>query len=176
MVVLFTGPMGCGKSAHLINVCDRLSKKYKVVAFKPNKDTRSTTIKSRNGKEIEANSVKDFDELQMQLQNANGMHLVTNCVIDEIQFLDTFGLVSFIKFVKTNKIDVYASGLNLTSELEPFDTIAKFAMYCDYVELMNGDCECCGEPSEVTKCKVEKTSEVLVGDDIYAGVCYKCHS
>ena len=48
-------------------------------------------------------------------------------------------------------------------------------MYADEIEFTKGKCIYCKGESEVTKCTVEKDSEILVGDDIYVATCYKCH-
>lgn len=175
MIKLFTGPMSSGKSAIIIQLYETISEMQPVLCFKPKKDTRSEYIISRNGKEIFAISVDDFTEIHHIIKRAFEKDDIKCFIIDEVQFLEEDGMIDFVKFVKMNDIKVYVSGLNLTSELKPFETIAHLSMYADEIEFIKGKCIYCRHDSEVTKCNVVKTSEILVGDDIYVGTCYKCH-
>ena len=175
MIKVITGPMSSGKSARIIDIHEKVSQLRPILSFKPVKDTRSSDITSRNGKEISAISANSFTEIHQILKRSFYKDEIKDCIIDEIQFLDEEGMLDFVKFVKENDINVYASGLNLTSELTPFQTFAYFSMYADEIEFTKGKCIYCKGESEVTKCTVEKDSEILVGDDIYVATCYKCH-
>lgn len=175
MIQLVVGPMGTGKSEIMIEFYEYLEKRdVKATCFKPKADTRSGKIESRNGKSINAIEVENFCQMLQIVKDAH-KEGIEYFIIDEIQFLSTEGLIEFVKYVQINELAVAASGLNQTSELTPFETTAHFAMYADSIKIITGKCECCKKTSKVTKCKVEKTDEVLVGDEIYSQTCYSCH-
>lgn len=176
MIYLIVGPMGCGKSASLIEI-SKISKVSRILCFKPKLDSRSEKIESRNGESLEAYQVENFSQI-LEIIKVQSSLFTNSILIDEIQFIKTEGLLEFVKYVNNRwGMFVHCAGLNLTSSLEPFETTANVAMYADVVVHKYGKCEYCENESQVTKCKVEKDSEVLIGgDEIYTQTCYRCHS
>lgn len=177
MVKIIIGPMGSGKSECILSDVNYIKASgEKVVCFKPKKDTRtSDEIKSRNGKShkaIEVESLRHMYEVMEELHFKG----INNFVCDEIQFFETDYLIPFMSFIHNRCINFIASGLNQTSEMEPFLPTAKFAMYADRVIVKTGECEYCEGESKRTICKVDKKEDVLVGDDIYEATCYACGS
>lgn len=173
MIKLIYGPMRSGKSATLIDAIeDAQSKNKSIRCYKPKMDTRSEYIKSRNGKKIECLSVSSFASIYDDAIKTKGLEII---FIDEVQFLKPDGLKILIKFALSNNIDVIASGLNLTSEFEIFETTSRYAMYCEEMEHIKGKCEVCGsEDSMFSRCNSEKNGAVLIGDEIYSQTCFKC--
>ena len=177
MIKLFVGPMGSGKSEKLlIHLNKKLQSGTPVICLKPEIDTRAKNeIKSRSGKFHKAISVNTFYDI-LDIVKFYYSVGVNDFIIDEIQFIKPEGLNLFIEFVHGANVDVYAAGLNQTSEMEPFLPTAKFAMYADEIIVKTGECVYCGGKSKRTICKVDKKDTVLVGDDIYEATCYACGS
>lgn len=174
MITLITGPMGSGKSERLISeyrVCGLF--RDNVLAFKPFIENRGgeNKISSRCGEEIDAINVNNFNDI-LQMTKRNNLNTV---IIDEVQFLSIEGLKEFAMYVNKNNISVYVGGLMLASEMIPFETTINVAAYSNDFVVYNGKCEC-GKKAYLTKCKVEKTSEVLIGGDaMYCATCYDCY-
>ena len=177
MIKLFVGPMGSGKSEKLlIHLNKKLQSGTPVICLKPEIDTRAKNeIKSRSGKFHKAIPVNTFYDI-LDIVKFYYSVGVNDFIIDEIQFIKPEGLNLFIEFVHGANVDVYAAGLNQTSEMEPFLPTAKFAMYADEIIVKTGECVYCGGKSKRTICKVDKKDTVLVGDDIYEATCYACGS
>lgn len=178
MIKLIHGPMRSGKSEKLIEEIEKAQKSnLRIRCYKPKTDTRSKKIESRNGKYAECIQVSSFASIYSDLicfEEETGK-IVERIFIDEVQFINACGLKIFIKYALDKDIDVISSGLNLTNELVPFESTAKYAMFCDEVEFVKGLCEICNEsPSIFSKCNVDKSSEVLIGDEIYSQTCNKC--
>lgn len=175
MITLFTGPMGSGKSAYLIKEIKKVLNNTTLV-FKPTNDIRSIgCINSRNGQFILAHEVHDFKDI---LKYVDNMFVeVKNIFIDELQFLSSDGLADFIINCKKRSINIYAAGLNLTSELKCFNTTGQFACYCDEIFIIQGSCEKCGSNKASLSEYVfsDKKEEFLVGSTSYISVCDKCH-
>ena len=174
MIKLIYGPMRSGKSARLIEEIEKAKDKgLNIKCYKPKADTRSEYIKSRNGKLIECETVSSFISIYadvLELKEKPDMMF-----IDEVQFLNLTGLTRLVKFALENNIKIVASGLNLTSELCPFETTAKYSMFCTEIEIVHGTCEICNkEKSIFSKCNAKKDNEVLIGDEIYLQTCFKC--
>lgn len=177
MIKLFVGPMGSGKSEKLlIHLHEKLQDGTPVVCLKPEIDTRAKNeIRSRNGNFHKAISVNTFYDVLdiVQYYYRRG---VKNFIIDEIQFIQSTGLYSFVDFVHGMNINVYAAGLNQTSEMKPFEVTSHFAMFADFIEVLKGVCVYCGGPSKRTRCTVKKEDTILIGDDVYEQTCYTCAS
>lgn len=172
MIKLITGAMGSGKSAELLkSILEYEGKKSLVV--KPTLDTRTPNmIKSRNGLSTPAIEVEGFCSLTAILMNNNDIEVI---FIDELQFLDDNCLREFVIFCKRKNIDVIASGLDLTSELRIFDTVAKFACYANEVVKVKGICKRCGNSSSLSEFIGDRKGDIKIGDEEYIGVCSDCH-
>lgn len=177
MIKLFVGPMGSGKSEKLlIHLNKKLQSGTPVICLKPEIDTRAKNeIKSRSGKFHKAISVNTFYDI-LDIVKFYYSVGVNDFIIDEIQFIKPEGLNFFIEFVHGANVDVYAAGLNQTSEMEPFEITSHFAMFADSIEVITGVCVYCGNPSKRTRCTIEKEGTILIGDDVYEQTCYACAS
>lgn len=181
MINVVIGPMGSGKSKKMLNMrTGLLLEKIDVVCFKPSVDTRNEGIHSRDGQQADAIVVKSFKDIHEHIKSETfnketGRFLKNKCfMIDEVQFLNVDGLIDFVKYVQCNDIPVIAAGLNQTSEMKPFETTSKLCMYADKIAVISGKCVYCGKSGKTTRCTIKKTSDILVGDDIYQQACYKC--
>ena len=172
MIKVFTGPMYASKSYGLINTYLKLinEEKDNIVCFKPSKDTRDKAkIKSRVIKTtLDAIVIKDFSEIKWHINEKTKVIL-----IDEAQFIsgDTQELLWLTIY---NKIDIYIAGLNLTSELTPFNSMPNILSIATDVVNLYADCEDCGKDAEYTYCLVNKKDEILVGSDEYIPLCRDC--
>lgn len=175
MINLIVGPMGSGKSKLLIEKYKQIyvNSKQKTIAFKPSKDTRDNNfISSRNGEKIKAESVKSFSEILNKLKNE--YEDIKFVIVDEIQFLDFEGFLDLYDYAMSNGLNLLFGGLNLTSEMKPFETVKNIMPYCHNIFSCSAVCKC-GNLAHYSKCLVEKKEEVLIGaDDLYSAACYKC--
>lgn len=174
MINLIVGPMGSGKSAKLIAYYERMKKEHieSIDVYKPKIDTRNNNmIKSRNGKHISAHEVKSFKDILFNLKYCK--HPVSAIIIDEIQFFNFDGFLDLYHYLMKHNMFCVLAGIDFTSEMKPFETVRKIMPYCHNISKLFGKCEC-GRPAHYSKCLVEKTEEILIGDDIYKPICYKC--
>lgn len=173
MIDMIIGPMGSGKSKAILDFRRETLEKFphlSVICIKPKIDTRNMGIRSRDGQRADAFEVESFkDILDIVKDNDNSIF-----IIDEVQFLNEYGFSNFVKYVQVNDIPVIASGLNQTSDMTPFEVTAKLCMFADSVTVLSGKCVYCGSDGKCSKCTVEKSSDILVGDDVYQQTCYKC--
>lgn len=172
MVIMVTGPMGSGKSAKLISTHNSMvALDIPVMVFKPKMDTRSCNfIKSRNGSQIEAIERENFAEILIDLKNNKETQMV---FVDETQFLKFEGFMELYEYLMENNIDCMLGGIDLTSEMVPFETMQRIMPFCQQVRKISAQCKC-GKKAHYSKCLVKKDSDVLIGDEIYAPTCYKC--
>ena len=172
MIKVFTGPMFSGKTNGLINVYDNMWNKDIIQCFKPKIDNRDYgIIKSRNNKtEIKAILIEDLKELREKLREN-----VTTIFIDEFQFLQ--GNVKELAHMSIYEDkDFYISGLNMTSELEPFGIMPDIMAIADEITFYDATCFYCNKPAKFTlyRGNIEKTA-ILVGNDEYVPTCGKCY-
>lgn len=172
MISLVVGPMGSGKSKILIDYYKTVSMTKNVQAFKPATDTRSSFISSRNGQKIKADSVESFSDILNKLKNDYPDTYAV--LVDEVQFLDFEGFLELYEYVMENNLECVLGGLNLTSEMKPFNTVKEIMPYCNDIFSYSTTCKC-GKQAYYSKCLVKKNQEVLIGaDDLYSAACYKC--
>lgn len=174
MIKLITGAMGSGKSAELLKEILRNDEKQNLIV-KPEMDTRTPgVIKSRNGMYVPAFEVVGFYKILKMLEKIDDIEVI---FIDELQFLETFMLREFIIYCQKNNIDVIASGLDLTSELTPFETVARFSCYADEVVKIKGKCQKCSKEktSSLSEYQGENKGDIKIGNEEYIGVCPNCH-
>ena len=166
---VFTGPMYCGKSQSLINEANRQKIAGKKVAvFKPLIDDRFSNddIMDRNGNKFPATNIEKIDEIEKYDADVY--------IIDEFQFL-TGDIEVILKLADKGK-KFFIGGLNLTAERKPFGLMGDILCHADNIQLMTAICdECHSENAIYTYCKVEKTGEILVGDDEYSALCSECY-
>lgn len=200
MIKLIIGPMGSGKTELLLENIERIRfgerssslsitstsisqsitrKENRVLALKPSTDTRSDDIRSRNGKSCKAISINTLKEAVDFISHYSNLQGIKNFAIDEFQMFSNYDIKDIIELAKLaerENLNIIISGLNQTSELKPFSIVADMAMFADEIQVVHGKCSYCGGPSRTTVCKIDKSEEILVGDDIYDQTCFCCRN
>lgn len=172
-ITVIIGAMGSGKSALLLSELAKVNcKKNELLILKPKLDTRTPkVIKSRNGLFSPAIEVKSFKDI-LSFPSLKDIKYI---FLDEVQFIDKEGMLDFYIYCKRNDISVFASGLDLTSELSTFDTTAKLMCYADCIIVTKGNCHCGNHSRLSFFTGGNKDGDVKIGDKDYIGVCEKCH-
>lgn len=171
MIHVKTGPMFSSKSAVMIERYNNIWNKEKVVCFKPKKDDRDLgIIKSRTSDtKIEAYCIKNLEEILDYITPKT-----RTIFIDEIQFLEGDVLV-LLELSIMRDIDIYASGLNMTSEQVPFGIMPNVLAVADEIEILKASCFDCNKDAYYSYYESgDKTDEVLVGSDGYIPLCASC--
>jgi thymidine kinase len=172
MIKVFTGPMFSGKTNGLLNAYDNMWNKDIIQCFKPKIDNRDYgIIKSRNSKtELKATLIEDLSELKEKLQQN-----VTTIFIDEFQFLQG-NVKELAKMSLYEDKDFYISGLNMTSELEPFGLMPQVMAIADEIAFYEATCFFCNKPAKFTLYRGKQAKDaILVGNDEYVPACEKCY-
>ncbi len=169
MITTFTGPMHSGKSEAMINTYKKIYNKDNILVFKPKIDTRDDgIIQSKGSKEtIDAICINDLSEMLNYIKEDT-----TNIFIDEIQFL-TGDIKILLKLSIIDDIDIYCSGLNMTSEQIPFGIMPYVLAVSDKVINITSSCNVCGRDAFYTYFNGNKENDVEVGDDNYLSLCTK---
>ncbi len=171
MIKVFTGPMFSGKTNGLLNAYDNMWNKDIIQCFKPKIDNRDYgIIKSRNSKtELKAVLIEDLKELKGKVSKE-----ITTIFIDEFQFLrGDVRLLADMSLYEDK--DFYISGLNITSELQPFGLMPQIMSLADEILYYEATCFYCNKSAKFTLFLGKKTEEILVGNDLYTPVCRKCY-
>jgi len=174
MIKVFTGPMYAAKSLGLIQAAKVRKKKDidNVICFKPSKDTRDKSkIRSRAIEDtLDAYVIKDLSQIKNYITED-----IDTIIIDEVQFLS--GDVQELLWLTIyNKIDIYIAGLDMTSELTPFNIMPDILAIATDVVKLKARCEHCGRDAEYTYCLVDKTEDIMVGNSEYVPLCRDCIS
>ncbi len=169
MIKVITGPMFSGKSDILLNEYENKYHKSKILLFKPSIDTRDLGIvKTRKGKEVKAILIKDIIEIKDYLTDK-----ITTIFIDEGNFL--MGDVDHLLNLSINNdIDIFISGLNLTSEQKLFGIMPNILAVADQIILTTASCNDCNRDAIYTYYDGPKDAEILVGNDNYMALCSSC--
>ena len=172
MIKVYTGPMYAAKSLGLIQAAKVRQKQgiNNVVCFKPSKDTRDMSkIKSRVIEEtLDAYVIQDLSQIKDFIDEDTD-----TIIIDEVQFLS--GDVQELLWLTIyHNIDIYIAGLDLTSELTPFNIMPNILAIATEVYKLKARCQDCGKEAEYTYCLVEKNEEIMVGNSEYVPLCRDC--
>ena len=173
-LVIYTGPMKCGKTTKLIEQYNKMiEKSTKVRMFKPSIDTRYSSVRvvARNvNQQILCTLLNDIDMLWYFKD------MYKYFFIDEFQFLQ--GDITVIKKLLDIGKNIWVSGLNLTAENKPFGLMGDLMCYADKVYFLKGNCDNCNKPNsgKYTYFNGNKSEDILVGDTNYQCVCPKCYN
>ena len=170
MIKTFTGPMHSGKTEKLIDVYNNIFNKEHILCFKPELDKREPgVITSKSYKSgIPCISINKFEDIFDYLKDD------TRAIfIDEVQLLKgNVNILSYLSIVFD--IDIYLSGLNLTSEQTPFLIMPYILSISDEVEIIKSSCYDCGREASYTYYNGNKNDDILVGDEGYLPLCSRC--
>lgn len=193
-IITVTGPMGSGKSKHIINLIEETGTTQLYVSKIDN--TKESTIHSRDGRSRKAYGVDSISDI---LFNLTRNRVYENIIIvDEVQFLsDYHNLIDLVKYCLDNNNSLVFSGLDLDSECNLFLTTAMCMSLSNVVIKLQGTCECgrrsmlskfigenkhCNDSSDdnttnnIQTHTSTKTQQIKVGQELYKGTCLYCHS
>ena len=168
MIQLIIGPMFSGKTTELIR---RLNRRKiagnKVVLLRPKTDTRkylTHDMMTHNLDEFFVNSISETDTSKYDVIG-----------IDEGQFFTLLCEYSN-QLANSGKI-VIISGLNASSEQEPFNNIQKIIPYAEKITKMNAVCSKCG--SDYASFSIYKNNDKydavkIGGKESYDAYCRGC--
>lgn len=169
------GPMWSDKTTWLI---EKIAGSAGSLAFKPSIDNRYTdkaVLRSHNGVEAEAILIdKNKPKILWEKVMSKSADRI---VIDETNFFDD-RLITIIKKILSQGIDVFTAGLLLDSDRKEFGPTKKLTAIAD--EVIEGRARCdfrfangyCASPAKYTYAKRKKESQLVVGAaDLYGASC-----
>lgn len=177
-IILHCGTMFGGKSSALLSDVRKCRiANLNVLLLKPIIDKRYSVDKvvNHDGVSNSAILVEKLSEIDKMIDGNNTYDVIA---IDEFQFIELdIDLKDFIveRILKQNK-KLIVSGLELDSDLNPFENMSKIFPYSTSIYKHKPICKQCHEPAYTIYCTVEKNGQVLVGsDDIYEPLCASCY-
>ena len=175
---VFTGSMFSGKTTALINVIENYCRaKKKILVLNHSFDNRYVDnmehdIVTHKRYKIECkmiNSVEDIEALDFKDLDA--------IFIDEVQFFNVDVLKKILN-AKNINTKIYASGLDLSWQCQPFAPTQYMMSLADKVVKMKAVCSRCNDYAHCISFKKNddgNASNIQVGsDDIYEPVCMTC--
>lgn len=176
-----TSPMGGGKTLDLIRVVYNYKENGLVpICFKPSLDTRSSTIQSRTGLEIDCELFEKNESIVCKIKEK--ILKGEKCdvvIIDESQFM-TYDQVFELKlFALTDNIPVICYGLKTDFSLKLFEGSQALIELSDDIEEFKSLCWCgrlatCNariDEDGVVARKGEQTK--IGGNDTYKPLCFE---
>jgi thymidine kinase len=163
---LICGPMFAGKTELLIaKAKDAKKNNLKIMIFKPQKDNRysETEICSHNGITLEAHIIKKDNEI-LEKSNKN----LDIIFIDEIQFL-TDNIVSIIKLLQEEGVNIVASGFELDFRGKPFGKMPLLLCLADNVIKLSATCSVCGGTATRSTLLSKSVSAETTGNPVIIG-------
>lgn len=174
---LIAGPVCCGKSEELLRRITRYEiAGFNILLVKPQIDTRSSTVKSRNGSEracIEISCPEDIYEKINNYVNKNS-RAIDIIAFDEGQFYKD--LYRVVKDLLLKKYKVIVSALDSDFNGEPFGDVTKLVTLSDSVEKLTAVCMRCKSDNAIFSQKLKKGGDQIeVGDlELYQPRCINC--
>ncbi len=171
MIKTITGPMHSGKTEHMLDIYKKIYNKECIKVFKPLIDTRDFCVmKSKTYQfQVPAIGIERFEDIIDSIDEKTSA-----IFIDEVHWLKgNVRILSYLSVVKD--MDIYLSGLNMTSELEPFLMIQEILAISDEVENVLASCFDCGRKANLTYYAGGKKKITVVGDEGYFPLCNRCY-
>ena len=174
---LIIGPVCSGKSAELIRRIDRYTiAGYSVLLAKPEVDTRSIYVESRNGSKMTSLSLKKASDifdyiLDISLDIDKPLDIIA---FDEAQFFPE--LYDSVKELLNYKYKVMISALDSDFNGDPFGDITKLVTLSDSVIKMTSVCMSCRNDNAIFSQKLKKGgSQIEIGNlELYEPRCLNC--
>ena len=167
-IIVYSGPMKCGKTQEILNEYKRqLIAGKKVKMFKPKMDNRTIgLVQATSGIDIPAIEINRIQELENY--NAD-----VYCV-DEFQLLK--GSVEIIQKMADSGKKFYIAGLNLTSEKKPFGKMSNILCIADEIHMMKSICDNCKcEEGVYSYYKGGKDTDIVLDNKEYLSLCRECY-
>lgn len=188
-IVAHIGPMWGGKTSAMKSDLRKMEiAKYNVCLFKPLKDDRysMSSVVTHDGESAFAIGVKTFQDIVNYVENdKTGINVIG---IDEFQFIKfhkngcnfmtngIYNIKDFVNWIIKNKYTLIISGLDLSSDYEPFDNIKELLPYATHIEKHKAVCVDCGNDATISYCFVEKDQkEFIGGEESYKPLCLNCY-
>jgi len=173
-VRLYMGSMFSGKTTTLIEILR--FRRNQAICFKPSIDNRSgsATTSSHNGFEYPSMIINQASEIF--LHDLNNITLIG---IDEASlFLNDPTLIPTVRVLRDMGFDVVISGLELTSEDEPFGQMGDLACISDEVYKLRTYCSMCKDrPASISMFTGSEKGLVKIGgESLYKPVCRTCYN
>jgi len=174
---LITGPVCCGKSEELLRKVTRYDiAGYNILLVKPAVDTRSSTVKSRNGSEKDCIEISFPEDIYKEIdqyvkKNNRGVDIIA---FDEGQFYKD--LYRVVKDLLLKKFKVIVSALDSDFNGDPFGDITKMVTLSDSVEKLTAVCMKCKCDHAIFSQKLKVGGDQIeVGDlELYQPRCINC--
>ena len=186
MITLICGPMYSGKSTTLIQKMERyIYANKRICLIRPVKDDRGYFTHG------------GIDNVRKILKDGDGYLEITEFKEQQVKeiinkydavFVDEYFMIKGCKLLcdvlpENKRCDIYFAGLLATSENELFSETLQILPYCDDIIKLNGVCtgvdeQGCGSQHGNYSGyfgKASKTSDILVGDNVYRCLCRKCY-
>ena len=167
---LILGPVCSGKSAELLRRVDRYQiAGYNILLVKPQIDTRSINIKSRNGQESKCVSVEEGKQIKEDL--LTGINIVA---FDEAQFFAD--IYEITKDLLERKIKVLISALDADFNGLPFGNIPRLITLSDSISKLTAICMKCKCEFAIYSQKLRSGgAQIEIGDlELYEPRCLNC--
>jgi thymidine kinase len=180
-IYFITGPMFSGKTTKLKKIIEREEiAKRDFIVFNSNLDNRykKNCICSHNNENYPSYIIDDTNDMYL-IYNKEKDKIIKSIFIDEIQFFNS-DIIDYINFIIQKGINVYCSGLNLTSEGKVFPfkdnnkDIGILLAYADIIIKLKARCNCGNEADMTTYIGCEKKNDIKVGVNNYIPNCKKC--
>ncbi|MEC0276819.1 thymidine kinase [Peribacillus frigoritolerans] len=172
-ITVYWGSMFSGKTSALIE--DLINAGEGAVCFKPLVDNRDPEdlIKTHDGVEFPATTIKEASQILYELDYG-----VTTVGIEEASlFMDDPTLLPTIELLRNRGLDVIVTGLDMTSEGEPFGQMPHIAAISDNCLKFHASCAECTDFASISYYKKGKKDTVAVGGaDKYLPLCRECWS
>ena len=177
--VIFTGPMFGGKTTRLLSAVERYRlRQKKVFTFKPLRDTRydpeGQSIVTHRGYEMNSVPIVAAEEIYLYLKKRQAASGVI--ALDEAFMVE--GSAEVLTDLYKAGFTILVSSLQLSSDLKPFEEVAKMLPWATRIEVCPAVCTVCGADAYYTYKKDGKfTEEIEVGGkDKYEPRCSIHHS
>ena len=170
------GSMFSGKTTELLRQGKRhLLAKDNVLYIKPDIDTRysDTNVVSHTGDYTEA-IVLPVNAVLFDIPEVQDADVI---LVDELQFF-TENVAEQLNTLATEGKRIYASGLDMTFQREPFNTTMLAMAYADTVNKFKAVCSKCGEDAYISAYKEYKPGGSIVelgSQDKYTPLCRDCY-
>lgn len=171
-LTVFWGGMFSGKTTKLVNELVKAGEG--AICFKPGTDDRASmdAVKTHDGIEFPATAVGTASMIFMFLDNQ-----ITTIGIEEASlFINDPTLIPTIKTLRNMGYRVIVTGLDLTSDDEPFGQMPLIAAMADECVKLRSYCAACGEKASNSYYTGIKNDIILIGgSEKYAPLCRSCY-
>lgn len=174
MIILTTGVMGAGKTAALLNAVEQMEeKKAPFFIIKPELDTRTPEIWSRDGRRHACEVVGTQEELSKVMSLHEGYDTL---FVDEAQFFNAEFIKQICMLANVHGIQrvmFYSLKTDYMDNL--FEGWKEITLYANQMFELSKWCELCGKQIACHNLRTSGGDALFeVGTSNYKAVCHKC--